>query len=90
MLFCTHTQVADVEIISQDDELTGIETFEKNKTLTQTVIKVIFSGGWLAALSKGHTEETAIQIPSSWCHMTHLSSVVTAGRFVFFGDREGL
>lgn len=61
MLFCTYTQIADVEIISQDDELTGIETFEKNKTLTQTVIKVIFSGGWLAALSKGHTEETAIQ-----------------------------
>lgn len=85
MLFCTHTQVADVEIISQDDELTGIETFEKNKTYL-----VIFSGGWLAALSKGHTEETAIQISSSWCHMTHLSSVVTAGRFVFFGDREGL
>lgn len=65
MLFCTYTQIADVEIISQDDELTGIETFEKNKTLTQTVIKVIFSGGWLAALSKGHTEETAIQISSS-------------------------
>lgn len=68
MLFCTYTQVADVEIISQDDELTGIETFggEKQKNSNPNGYQtVIFSGDWLAAFSKGHTEEIAIQISSS-------------------------